>query len=342
MAPGNDDHGSAEEEVGGSATASAIPATEMIYNTYEGNFQLECEATVLSCHFIDDGGDGEGGEEEEERPRTKRRQRLVRLCLDRTVLHAQGGGQPTDTGRIHVVTESGRGGPPPSAVAGAAAETTTTTIIDVTNVLLDRTTGVATHTGQLTMVGTDGDEGGDDDKGGSLLSVGQAVRVEVDADNRRILSECHTAGHVVDSAMAGCDSVMPATKAYHFLDGPYVEYRGNVPTDQRAGLLARLQASFQELVDADMPTEIRYDLDRTRAEELCNAVAGEGYFRLGDQFEDENETVRIVTVAGWPCPCGGTHVKSTGDLKQRRWGITGFRCKKGVVRVKYGQHWDGN
>jgi Ser-tRNA(Ala) deacylase AlaX len=43
-----------------------------------------------------------------------------------------------------------------------------------------------------------------------------------------------------------------------------------------------------------------------------------------------------VTVAGWPCPCGGTHVKSTGNLKGRRWGITGLKCKKGLVRVKYG------
>ena len=46
--------------------------------------------------------------------------------------------------------------------------------------------------------------------------------------------------------------------------------------------------------------------------------------------------VRIVTVAGWSCPCGGTHVRSTGVLKERGWSILGIKSKKGVVRIKYG------
>jgi hypothetical protein len=27
-------------------------------------------------------------------------------------------------------------------------------------------------------------------------------------------------------------------------------------------------------------------------------------------------------------------------LKEREWGITGLRCKKGVFRVKYGPQWN--
>jgi len=45
----------------------------------------------------------------------------------------------------------------------------------------------------------------------------------------------------------------------------------------------------------------------------------------------------VVTVAGYPCPCGGTHCRSTRDLAERRWGIKGtIKSKKGVVRIRYG------
>jgi Ser-tRNA(Ala) deacylase AlaX len=165
--------------------------------------------------------------------------------------------------------------------------------------------------------------------------VGVSVQVTVHAENRQILSECHTAGHVVDSAMAKCETLMPPTKGYHFLDGPYVEYKGSVPVDDRPALLEKLQTAFQELVQDDIDTQIQV-LSKAAAEEVCNRAA-ENYFNLND-FGDE--TVRIVTVAGWPCPCGGTHVKSTGALKEREWGITGLRVKKGVFRVKYGQQWN--
>jgi Ser-tRNA(Ala) deacylase AlaX len=265
-------------------TKTDLPATELIYYTYEGNFELECESKVLSCQFIDE------------------EQKTVQLCLDMTVLHAQGGGQPTDLGRISTTIDDN-------------------SKVNVTKVLLDRATGVATHTGTM--------------ESSSTIKVGDAVHVSVDAENRRILSECHTAGHVVDSAMAKCNTLLPPTKAYHYLEGPYVEYKGTIPAEDRPALLEKLQAAFQELVQDDIDTKIEV-LSKENAEEVCNRVA-KNYFNLGEFGDD---TVRIVTVAGWPCPCGGTHVKSTGDLKDRKWGITGIKCKKGVVRVKYAPNWD--
>ena len=46
-----------------------IPSTEMVYYTYDGNFQMECNSKVLSCQFIDD--------------------KTVQVRLDKTVMHAQ-------------------------------------------------------------------------------------------------------------------------------------------------------------------------------------------------------------------------------------------------------------
>jgi alanyl-tRNA synthetase len=119
------------------ANGEEIPSTEMIYYTYDGNFQMDCNAQVLSCQLIDD--------------------KTVQVCLDKTVMHAQGGGQPTDKGYISI-----------SASDGAA--------VDVTKVLVDRSTGVATHTGTIQPP--------------HALKVGDAVYVKVDEENRRLLSEC--------------------------------------------------------------------------------------------------------------------------------------------------------
>lgn len=42
---------------------------------------------------------------------------------------------------------------------------------------------------------------------------------------------------------------------------------------------------------------------------------------------------RIVTVGGLSCPCGGTHVSSTGKLEGVR--VTKVKAKKGTLRVSY-------
>lgn len=297
------------------AKSEEPPATEMIYYTYDGNFQLDCDAEILACQFIDEKHNDETSPATTAPP-------VVHICMNRTVLHAQGGGQPTDTGTIEIIDDDDDD------------DEAKKKKIQVTKVLLDRATGVAHHTGRLVVAVQPNDT-----VMASLTSdlVGRSVRVMVDAENRQILSECHTAGHVVDSAMARCARALPSLKAYHFLDGPYVEYKGSIPQEERAELLERLQAAFVELVEEDIATEINV-LSRADAQCLCDRVAA-NYFDLQEQFPDADADVRIVTVAGWPCPCGGTHVKSTGALKARQWGITGFRVKKGVVRVRYNVNW---
>lgn len=252
-------------------------ATELIHLTYEGNFQLECDATVLSCQVLEDD--------------------RVELQLDKTAMHPQGGGQPTDKGTVR--NDDGGG-------------------VAISKVTIDRASGIVTHAGTMS--------------GSNLPKVGQSVHVSVDVDERQILSECHTAGHVVDSAMARCNRIMPPTKGYHFLDGPYVEYKGIIPVDERPELLKQLQKAFADLVEEDIATKIE-TMSKEAADDLCNRV--QDNFNLDDFGGGD---IRIVTVAGWPCPCGGTHVRSTKYLKERKWGVVGIKSKKGVVRVKYGQN----
>lgn len=91
----------------------------------------------------------------------------------------------------------------------------------------------------------------------------------------------------------------------------------------------------KELIEQDIPTQIQM-LPAKEAENLCNRLAQN--FNISDftSPSDPDPTVRVVAVAGWYCPCGGTHVRSTGELKERGWSVKGLRCKKGVVRVRYG------
>ena len=288
-----------------------LPPTDMIYMSYDGNFQLECDATVLTCQVI--SGDDEKKEEngnDDGAGSAGAGMSTVELCLDKTVMHAQGGGQPTDVGAVSLIPTNNSG--------GDAVE------VSIEKVLLDRSNGVAKHTGKVNSNLI------------SQLREGSSVHVTVDAAKRRILSECHTAGHILDMSMAKCGKIMPPSKAYHFLEGPYVEYKGNIPVEERPALLEQLQKTFAELVEEDIETKIEV-LDKADAQQVCDRVA-DNYFNLNDFVGDRDKTVRIVTVAGWSCPCGGTHVKSTGELSKegRQWNVTGLKSKKGVVRVKYG------
>jgi Ser-tRNA(Ala) deacylase AlaX len=298
--------------------------TEMIYMTYEGCWQMECTSTVLQVNqtrLNDADAEVDSTTPQEQQQQDKSAAATtVDIILDRTVLHAQGGGQPTDTGRIVIVSDNNDDNGDSKEVAHH---------LTVSKVTLDRSTGLAWHTCVFVPTTTT-----------TLPNVGDVVRVLVDQDERRLLSECHTAGHVVDAAMARCDKVWKPTKGYHFLDGPYVEYEGMVAVTERDALLERLQTSFCQLVQEDISTAID-NVDLERADQMCNRFAPD-FFDVRAFADPLTEHVRVVTVAHFSCPCGGTHVKSTSDLAARGWSITGIKSKKGVVRIKYGPSKNSN
>jgi len=108
-----------------------------------------------------------------------------------------------------------------------------------------------------------------------------------------------------------------------------VEYKGSIPPNEREETIKSLNAAFQDLLNEDTETKIEA-LPQDEADKLCNRLAKN--FNMSDYGEGN---IRVVTVAGWSSPCGGTHVKSTAELKEGGWTITGIKSKKGVVRVKY-------
>mmetsp|Transcript_23614 Transcript_23614/g.49193 ORF Transcript_23614/g.49193 Transcript_23614/m.49193 type:complete len:136 (+) Transcript_23614:479-886(+) len=132
---------------------------------------------------------------------------------------------------------------------------------------------------------------------------------------------------MVDAAMVRCGYNFPATKGYHFLDAPCVEYKGTVEAEKRPGLIVQLNEKFKELIDEDIPTTI-CQMTKEDAEEKLNKVQENFDPRM---FTDP--TIRVVGICGFDCCCGGTHVKSSKELEGFK--VTGIKCKKGITKVKY-------
>lgn len=88
-----------------------------------------------------------------------------------------------------------------------------------------------------------------------------------------------------------------------------------------AQLAQRLNNLFQDVVQEDIPTSV-VSMTGTEAANECGCDAS-----------SYPPVVRVVTLAGHPCPCGGTHVSSTAQLSGVH--ITKVKKKKNLYKVSY-------
>jgi Ser-tRNA(Ala) deacylase AlaX len=145
----------------------------------------------------------------------EKRTKLV--VTDQTVLHPQGGGQPADTGIIR--TKDKR------------------IVFKVEHVQKPNKDSLyIEHIGKF-------------EDGGSESFSDQSVEIVVDEDKRRLHARIHSAGHLLDSAFAvlGWTQLEPS-KGYHFPEGPYVEYIGNIPPDERDQVINDLNRESARLI----------------------------------------------------------------------------------------------
>ncbi|KAK9077763.1 hypothetical protein SSX86_006100 [Deinandra increscens subsp. villosa] len=214
------------------------------------------------------------------------------LILDSTIFHPQGGGQPSDTGFI-----------------------TSSHFKFLVQDVRSRN-GVVYHYGVFEIAAADeGDVEG-----------GVQVELSVDESKRKLNSRLHSAGHLLDVCLpkVGLSHLKPG-KAYHFPDGPWVEYKGTVPQ-------AELQSKQQEL-------ELEASSLISRGMKLSAAVYSyeEAAMLCGGSLPDyipKGSTPRIVKLGDFPgCPCGGTHVSNISDIVNIK--VTQMRTKKGVTKVYY-------
>lgn len=135
------------------------------------------------------------------------------------------------------------------------------------------------------------------------LCVGMAVELAVDPDHRLRNSSLHSGGHLIaEAGRLVCPSLKPV--AGHHWDGEArVEFTGS---DVDADFRDRLSDALAELIAGALPIEM-----------------------VGDPFA--SRAIRIGCFD--PIPCGGTHLRSTGELAPLV--VTGVKTKGGRLRVSY-------
>jgi misacylated tRNA(Ala) deacylase len=151
------------------------------------------------------------------------------------------------------------------------------------------------------------------------------------APARRLAARLHSAGHLLDAAVrrvvaAGGLAPLTAGKGFHFAEGPWVEYNGDVK--QPADFATAVQAACAALLAADAATVVR-------SVEGADACAAAGLAPADTAHLPAGAPVRLVAVgaADNVCPCGGTHVARAGEIGALL--VTKLTSKKGKTRVSY-------
>jgi len=153
--------------------------------------------------------------------------------------------------------------------------------------------------------------------------AGDAVSLSIDIKRRHTNSARHSGGHLLLNAMRDAGRTLVATKGYHFPDGPYVEFAGPVPETERDSLRERLQREIDRLISLDLPI-VAMMIEPSEVRAIGAHVPANVAL---------DRPTRVVTIDGFSQPCGGTHVRSTGELRGLR--VEKIRSKKGDTRVSY-------
>lgn len=207
------------------------------------------------------------------------------VLLDQTVFYPQGGGQPYDTGAI----ESFGGKFFVEEVRFAE--------------------GAVRHIGKFEY---------------GSFAAGGAVKCFVDVERRMLHARIHSAGHLVDKAVAELDLPWQPGKGYHFPQGPYDEYEGSLDGLDKEKLKNDLEALCNKYISEGGKTEIVF-MTQGEMQKAC---------RYTPDFPiEKGERVRVVVHAGFFMPCGGTPVADMREIG--RITIRKIKQEKDKIRVGY-------
>ena len=238
-----------------------------------------------------------------------------------TIIYAQGGGQPSDTGTMRFITED-------QDKNAVDAPTSSFSVLAVRHSV--SSPGVILHLGRF--------EPGTSQK----FTVGQTVRQTIDEEKRHLNSRIHTAGHIVGLAVrhlskgSGKQSPSPdlaevaELKAQHYPDAAFVEFRGLIDGKHKDAI----QAQCNTFVEQALPIKV-YWWNEAELREKCAIVPENVAVPVIPEGGDgEPGLVRAVDIEGAGAyPCGGTHVPDTsvvGKIEVRK-----ISRSKGISKVSY-------
>ncbi|MGE5579356.1 MAG: alanyl-tRNA editing protein [Bacillota bacterium] len=200
------------------------------------------------------------------------------IVLDQTLFHPEGGGQPHDTGYLSVLDGD-------LSVALGTAD------LPVTAVSEDG--GQIVHWVQL-----DSPDGAPALASGPLDS-GPRVRGRIDWDRRFDLMQQHTGQHILSRAF---EQIMDAKTVGFHLAAEYVSIDLDAPTVTAADLV-KVEDLANRIVWSNVPVVVK------------EYGRGEMPPEVRARFQIDADTIRVIQVGEFDaCPCGGTHVSSTGQV----------------------------
>jgi len=139
------------------------------------------------------------------------------------------------------------------------------------------------------------------------ISIGDPIHAEIDWNRRYAYMQCHTAAHVVMG-------VLKREVQNYSPIGINISETGDIVTAKFNGSWRRQMEDAKsfieranEIIGRDINITIDTYKDISAAVNKYNEI-----YRGPREFSGE---VRIITINGWDAnPCGGTHVKHTGEI----------------------------
>lgn len=206
------------------------------------------------------------------------------VYLDGTIFYPQGGGQPYDKGIME----------------GANGK------FNVEEVRFVE--GIVKHIGTF--------ESGQFEKG-------ETVKCLVDKERRELNSKLHSAGHLVDMAVQKLNLGWVPGKGFHFPDGPYVLYTGNVEESRREALKTQIEDECNKFIAQAVEVSAKF-VDKDELAQICKNVP---------EHIPKGKPVRVIMFGDFGVPCGGTHVANLKDLKHVT--IRKFKNEGPNVKISY-------
>ena len=196
------------------------------------------------------------------------------LTTPSTIFHAQGGGQPTDTGTIVSLTPENR---------------------------------ATFHVHQVRQLAPAILHMGVFDPPDEQFARDEKVQQNIDVAKRLLHSRIHTAGHVIGLAINHLvkQKQLPSDildgKASHYPNAAFVEFSGVIPSTAKS----MIQDTVDALVAQDLVVSIHF-WDEETARRDCTGVL--------DTVKGDEDGVRVVQIGNvGSYPCGGTHVRRLSE-----------------------------
>ena len=236
------------------------------------------------------------------------------LILNQTVFYPQGGGQPYDTG----VIESPAGKFVVEEVRMAD--------------------NIVRHIGHFEH---------------GAFAEGKRVECRVDAERRLLHSRIHSAGHLVDWAVAELKPVWtPDPRGYHYPNGPYVTYTGSLQGEDKEKLKNDIEEVCSRRIAAGEEVSIRF-MNQEEMKKISRSIPDlpDGkpgrVIMFGRAFgvsPPRQNPGKFSTLArasrgslNFPMkqcfiPCGGTHIRNLSEIR----GLTIRKIKQEGANIRIG------